>query len=54
MNECAFFRYKNYKQNGLIDDMETLPQIILQIKFKDGNLEIEETQFTKDYLFNNA
>lgn len=49
-NECAFFHNSDVPQQGLTNDMETLPQIVLLIKFDKGNLFIEETQYTKQYI----
>lgn len=51
-NECGFYCYskRQHEFDGLLTDMETLPQVILLIKFEDGKLEIEETQYTKAYL----
>ena len=48
--ECAFFHKSNVQQFGLKNDMDTLPQIVLAIKLVNGDLIIEETQYTKKYI----
>ena len=51
-NECGFFHPSDCPTKGLINDMETLPYLILSIRFsyEDRMLEIRETQYTKKYL----
>lgn len=48
--ECAFFHDSDILQQGLTNDIETLPQIVLLIKLVDGKLLVEETQYTKKYI----
>ncbi|MCI7791512.1 MAG: hypothetical protein MR531_12190 [Lachnospiraceae bacterium] len=49
-DECAFFHNSDIPQQGLTNDIETLPQIVLLIKLVNGNLLVEETQYTKKYI----
>lgn len=51
-NECAFAQPSDIKSNGLSNDMETLPKVTLIIRMEDGKLEIEETEYTKEFLAN--
>ena len=49
-NECAFLRSSSVPHNGLVNDMETLPQVVLMIKHNNNKLIIEETEYTQKYL----
>lgn len=49
-NECAFAQPSNVKTNGLINDAETMPKVTLIIRHEDGQLKIEETEYTKEFL----
>ena len=50
-NECAFLHSSTIPHNGLTNDMETLPQVVLMIKHNNNRLVIEETEYTQKYLF---
>lgn len=49
-NECAFAQPSDVKPNGLINDGDTMPKVTLVIKFENGQLKIEETEYTKVFL----
>ena len=49
-HECAFAQPSNVKPEGLTNDGDTMPTVTLLIKFEDGQLKIEETEFTKEFL----
>lgn len=49
-NECAFAQPSGVQPNGLVNDAETMPQVTLIIKYEDGQLKIEETEYTKEFL----
>ena len=49
-NECAFAQPSNVKPKGLTNDADTMPKVTLIIRFVDGQLEIKETEYTKEYL----
>lgn len=49
-NECAFLHSSTVPQNGLVNDMETLPQVVLLVKHDNNSLMIEETEYTQKYL----
>ena len=49
-NECGFFQRSNIKAEGLFNDKATMPRLTLLIRNSDGNLIIEETEYTKKYL----
>lgn len=49
-NECGFFQSSAVKPNGLLNDRETMPKPTLLIKHENGYLQIEETEYTKEYL----
>lgn len=51
-NECGFFHPSNIEPNGLLNDMETLPKATLVIRYENGELFIEQTEYTKEYLSN--
>ena len=51
-HECAFAQPSDVKPDGLTNDRETMPKITLIIRFENGKLEIEETEYTKLYLKN--
>lgn len=38
------------KPKGLTNDKETMPKVTLIIKFVDGQLQIEETEYTVQFL----
>ena len=48
---CGFFHPSEVEPNGLLNDLETLPKPTLIIKYKDEELVIEQTEYTKDYLY---
>lgn len=52
-NECGFAQPSTVTPNGLMNDRETMPKVTLIIKHEDGQLKIEETQYTKEFLGNN-
>lgn len=52
-NACAFEQPMDIKTDDLIIDGDPKPQITLIIKHEDGQLKIEETQYTKEFLGNN-
>ena len=52
-NACAFEQPMTIKTNDLIIDGDPKPQITLIIKHEDGQLKIEETQYTKEFLGKN-
>lgn len=49
-NECAFAQPSGAKPNGLDNDAETMPQVTLIVKYEAGQLKIEETEYTKEFL----
>jgi len=49
-NECSFFHPSDIKPEGLLNDKETMPKVTLMLKLEDGQLKIEETEYTKKYL----
>ena len=49
-NECAFAQPSGVKPDGLINDLETMPQVTLIVKYEAGQLKIEETEYTKELL----
>lgn len=49
-NECAFAQPSDIKPNGLVNDAETMPKVTLIIKFEEGQLKIEETEYTEEFL----
>jgi hypothetical protein len=51
-NECAFAQPRDVKPNGLVNDRETMPKVTLIVRHENGQLLIEETEYTKAYLFN--
>lgn len=51
-NECAFAQPSDVEPQGLVNDMDTMPYVTLIIKFEDGQLKIEETEYTKIFLKN--
>ena len=52
-NECGFAQPSTIIPNGLMNDGETMPKVTLIIRHEDGQLKIEETQYTKEFLGNN-
>lgn len=49
-NECGFAHPSDIKPDGLTNDRETMPKVTLKIKYEDGMLFIEQTEYTKDFL----
>lgn len=49
-NECCFAQPSGVKPKGLTNDKETMPKVTLIIKFVDGQLQIEETEYTVQFL----
>lgn len=49
-NECAFAQPGGVQPNGLVNDAETMPQVTLIVKYEAGQLKIEETEYTKEFL----
>ena len=49
-NECAFAQPSGVQPNGLVNDAETMPQVTLIVKYEAGQLRIEETEYTKEFL----
>lgn len=49
-NECCFAQPSDVKPQGLINDKETMPKVTLIIKFEEGHLKIEETDYTALFL----
>lgn len=49
-NECVFAHPSDVKPDGLRNDMETMPKVTLVVKYENGMLSIEQTEYTKDFL----
>lgn len=49
-NACAFEQPSDIKQNDFIIDGNPKPQITLIIRFENQKLQIEETEYTKEFL----
>lgn len=49
-NECAFAQPSDVKPNGLVNDAETMPKVTLIVRCEDGQLKIEETEYTMEFL----
>lgn len=49
-DECGFFQKNNIEAEGLSNDSTTIPKLTLSIRNNEGNLIIEETEFTEIYL----
>lgn len=49
-NECAFAQPSSVKLDGLVNDAETMPKVTLIVKYEAGQLKIEETEYTKEFL----
>ena len=49
-NECCFAQPSDVEPKGLTNDRETMPKVTLIIKFEDGHLVIEETEYTAIFL----
>ncbi|MDE6233151.1 MAG: hypothetical protein K2M60_07380 [Lachnospiraceae bacterium] len=51
LNECAFAQPSSVKPQGLINDKETMPKVTLIIRLEEGKLKIEETEYTREFLY---
>ena len=49
-NQCGFFHPSDVVPDGLVNDVDTLPKTTLVIKYEDGGLVIEQTNYTKEFL----
>lgn len=49
-NECAFEQPTDIKSHQLVIDGVPKPYITLIIRYEEGELKIEETEYTKEYL----
>lgn len=49
-NECAFEQSSDTKPDEFIIDGEPRPKITLIIKYENQKLQIEETEYTKEFL----
>ena len=49
-NSIVFSQPSNIKPQGLVNDMATMPMPTLIINFHGGDLSIEETEHTKEFL----
>lgn len=49
-NQCGFFHPNDIEPNGLLNDIDTLPKTTLVIRYEEGKLLIEQTEFTTEYL----
>ncbi len=49
-NECIFAHPSSVKPDGLRNDMETLPNVTLVIKYENELLSIRQTEYTKKFL----
>ena len=49
-NECGFAHPSEIKPDGLKNDIETQPKATLVIKHEKGELFIEQTEYTKEFL----
>lgn len=49
-NECVFAHPSEIKPDGLKNDIETQPKATLVIKYEKGELFIEQTEYTKEFL----
>lgn len=49
-NECAFEQSIDIKSHQFVIDGVPKPYITLIIRYEEGELKIEETEYTKEYL----
>lgn len=50
-NVCGFFHPSEVEPDGLLNDLETLPKPTLIIRYENEMLVIEQTEYTKEYLY---
>lgn len=49
-NVAMFMAPSEIKPNGLLNDLETQPKLVLMIEDLNGNLHIGQTEYTTKYL----
>lgn len=49
-DQCVFFHPNNVTPNGLLNDIDTIPKATLVIRYEDGEMMIEQTEYTKEFL----